>query len=109
MSSISGFLFWVNFCNMPFMTYSELTDKNQRVVQFIEENRIHEAMDALGSLVAYCTNRDLSLQLEKHRDTYRSMLKYSFELGDDPEKEKEGAQQEDDAAPAKKRRAKEPA
>jgi len=70
------------------MTYTELTEKYQRIVQFVEENRINEAMDALGSLAAYCTNRELALQLEKHRDTYRSMLKYSFELGDDPEKEK---------------------
>ncbi|MFC2116081.1 tetratricopeptide repeat protein [Bacteroidota bacterium] len=69
------------------MIYAELTEKYQQVVGFVEENRINEAMDALGSLSAYCTNRELSLQLEKHRDTYRSMLTYSFELGDDPEKE----------------------
>ncbi len=53
----------------------------------MEENRIKEAMDALGSLSAYCENRELALQLDKHRDTYRSMLTYSFELGDDPQKE----------------------
>ena len=69
------------------MTYSELTEKHQGVVRFVEENRIKEAMDALGSLAAYCTNRELSLQLDRHRDTYGSMLTYSFELGDDPEKE----------------------
>ncbi len=69
------------------MTYNELAEKYQGVVRFVEENRIHEAMDALGSMTAYCTNRELALQLEKHRDTYRSMLTYSFELGDDPQKE----------------------
>jgi len=69
------------------MNYSELAVKHQQVVQFVEENRIKEAMDSLGSLAAYCVNRELSLQLDTHRDTYRSMLTYSFELGDDPEKE----------------------
>ncbi len=88
MSRNPRFYFWGNFCNMPIMIYAELTDKCQKVVQYVEGNRIHEAMNAMGSLAAYCTNRDLSLQLEKHRDTYRSMLTYSFELGDDPEKEK---------------------
>jgi hypothetical protein len=69
------------------MNFRELTDKHQQVVQFVEDNRIHEAMDAMGSLAALCTGRELSLQLDKHRDTYRSMLTYSFELGDDPEKD----------------------
>ncbi len=53
----------------------------------MEENRTKEAMDVLGNLTSVCRNRDLPLQLEKHRDTYRSMLTYSFELGDDPKKE----------------------
>ncbi len=70
------------------MTYTELTEKYQQVIRFVEKNRINEAMDGLGSLAAYCTNRELSIQLEKHRDTYRSMLTYSFELGDDPEKDR---------------------
>lgn len=70
------------------MTYKELTDKHQGIVRFVEENRIHEALNAIESLAAYCTKREHLLQLEKHRDTYSSMLRYSFELGDDPEKEK---------------------
>jgi tetratricopeptide (TPR) repeat protein len=69
------------------MTFAELTDKYQQVIQFVEDQRINEAMDAMGSLAVLCTKRDLGIQLEKHRDTYRNMLTYSFELGDDPEKE----------------------
>ena len=69
------------------MTFAELTDKYQQVIQFVEDKRINEAMDAMGSLAVLCTKRDLGIQLEKHRDTYRNMLTYSFELGDDPEKE----------------------
>ena len=88
MSLNSYLLLWDNFCYIQIMTYTELTEKHQLIVQYVEENRIKEAMDALGSLAAYCTNRELALQLDKHRDTYRSMLTYSFELGDDPEKEK---------------------
>ena len=69
------------------MTFAELTDRYQQVIQFVEDHRINEAMDAMGSLAVLCTKRDLGIQLEKHRDTYRNMLTYSFELGDDPEKE----------------------
>jgi hypothetical protein len=69
------------------MTFAELTDKYQQVIQFVEDQRINEAMDAMGSMAVLCTKRDLGIQLEKHRDTYRNMLTYSFELGDDPEKE----------------------
>jgi len=69
------------------MTFAELTDKYQQVIQFVEDQRINEAMNAMGSLAVLCTKRDLGIQLEKHRDTYRNMLTYSFELGDDPEKE----------------------
>jgi tetratricopeptide (TPR) repeat protein len=69
------------------MNFAELTDKHQQVIQLIEDHRINEAMDAMGSMAVVCINRDLGIQLEKHRDTYRNMLKYSFELGDDPEKE----------------------
>ena len=69
------------------MNYSELEDKHEQVVRFVEKSRIKEAMDVLGSLSAYCMNRELGVQLEQHRETYRNMLTYSFELGDDPEKD----------------------
>lgn len=78
---------WVNFCMGTGMTFKELSSGHEKVVRFVEENRITEAMDALSSLATYCSKRELALQLEKHRDTYRSMLTYSFEGGDDPEKE----------------------
>lgn len=70
------------------MTFVELTDKYQQILQFVEDQRIIEAMNAMGNMAVLCTKRDLGIQLENHRDTYRNMLTYSFELGDDPEKEK---------------------
>ena len=70
------------------MTLSELTEQYHQILRFTEQNRIKEALEVLERLANLCTHKDYLLQLEKHRDTYRNMLKYSFELGDDPEKEK---------------------
>ncbi len=69
------------------MTIGELTDKYQQVIDFVEDQRINEAMDTMGSLAVLCSKGDLGLQLDKHRETYRNMLTYSFELGDDPQKD----------------------
>lgn len=70
------------------MTLSELTVQYQQITSLAGQNRIKEAFDILERLAGMCSQRDYLNQLEKHLDTYRNMLKYSFELGDDPEKEK---------------------
>jgi tetratricopeptide (TPR) repeat protein len=69
------------------MDYSELNTKYLQVFDFISERRISDALDRLGLLCNNCRNRDLRVQLEKHAETYLNMLKYSFELTDDPQKE----------------------
>ncbi len=69
------------------MTFSELTEHYQQIIGFIDRNRIKEALDLIERIAKDCTNRDLSLQLEEYRKTYRNILKYSFELQDDPQKE----------------------
>ncbi|HEX2395701.1 MAG TPA: tetratricopeptide repeat protein, partial [Bacteroidales bacterium] len=70
------------------MTYKELNTRYQRVFEYISKSRIKDALDELGSLCNDCSNRDYSTQLDTHSETYLNMLKYAFELSDDPQKEK---------------------
>jgi tetratricopeptide (TPR) repeat protein len=70
------------------MNYQELHAKYLQIFDFISKNRIKDALDALGILSNNCRNRDLRSQLDEHADTYLNMLKYAFELSEDPQKEK---------------------
>jgi len=70
------------------MNYKELNNKYQQVFDYLSKSRIKDALDILGILCNHCRNRDLRAQLESHADTYLNMLKYAFELSDDPQKEK---------------------
>jgi tetratricopeptide (TPR) repeat protein len=70
------------------MKYDELIRSHQQVAEYIAARRLKDAFDALTLLANVCGNRDLKNQLENHYDTYKNILKYSFELSDDPEKEK---------------------
>ncbi|KPK87378.1 MAG: hypothetical protein AMS27_02460 [Bacteroides sp. SM23_62_1] len=70
------------------MKYSELHEKINQVYDHINDHEVIDAFDKLLDLTAVCRNKDFANQLEKYRETYRNILKYSFELGDDPEKEK---------------------
>jgi tetratricopeptide (TPR) repeat protein len=69
------------------MTYQELNTKYLQVFDFIGKSRIREALDTLRYLCNHGRNLDLRTQLDNHTDTYLNMLKYSFELSDDPQKE----------------------
>ncbi len=70
------------------MNYNELQQHHNRVFEYIEGNRIKDAFDVLDELVQNCHNKDLVNQLGNHKETYRNILKYSFELEEDPEKKK---------------------
>jgi hypothetical protein len=70
------------------MNYQELNTKYLQIFDFISRNRIRDALDTLGLLCNHCRNRDLKAQLDEHADTYLNLLKYAFELNDDPQKEK---------------------
>ena len=70
------------------MKYQELKEKINKVFENVAEHQVLDALDQLEKLTLECKDKDFSAQLEKHRETYRNMLKYSFELSDDPEKEK---------------------
>ncbi len=70
------------------MNYTDLKKNYKQVFDDVSNHRIKETFSTLDSLVIECSNRDLSNNLENHKETYRNILKYSFELSDDPEKEK---------------------
>ncbi len=70
------------------MKYSELQDRFRQIFNHIYDHEVIDAFDILADLTTACKNKDFANQLEKYRETYRNILKYSFELADDPEKEK---------------------
>jgi tetratricopeptide (TPR) repeat protein len=70
------------------MNYIELKDKINQILDDVAGHQVIDAMEQLGKLTLECKNKDFAAQLEQHHETYRNMLKYSFELSDDPEKEK---------------------
>jgi tetratricopeptide (TPR) repeat protein len=69
------------------MTYAELRTKYNQVFDFIAKSRVRDALDTLRYLCNHGRNLDLRTRLEDHTQTYLNMLKYSFELSDDPQKE----------------------
>jgi len=70
------------------MTYSELIADYNFIREVVSEKRIMEAIEALAKLVDKCRNIDFRNRLNENIDTYNNILKYSFEYGEDPEKEK---------------------
>ena len=69
------------------MTYAELKTKYNQVFDFIGKSRVKDALDTLRYLCNHGRNLDLRTRLDDHTETYLNMLKYSFELSDDPQKE----------------------
>ncbi len=70
------------------MNYSQVLEKFNLFFKYISLGQLKEAFDLLEGMAEKCRNKDLKIQLEKSFETYQNILKYSFELGDDPEKEK---------------------
>jgi tetratricopeptide (TPR) repeat protein len=70
------------------MNYKEILDKHNTIVGLIVERRIAEAFKMLAKLTDSLRNLDFRTRLANNEETYRNILKYSFEQGDDPEKEK---------------------
>ncbi len=83
---------WHISCSVKYgemnMTFKELKKKYRKVTVLITGRKIKDALDTLALLCNYCRNTDLKTQLESHTLTYVNILKYSFEYGNDPEKEK---------------------
>jgi tetratricopeptide (TPR) repeat protein len=70
------------------MNYKDLILKYTRFFQLVSKKQIKDAFDILKELVEKCKDKDLKNQFENQYGIYQNILKYSFELGDDPEKEK---------------------
>src|SRR4030042_2676478 len=70
------------------MDKQELAREHGKVVDFVISNRVKDAFDILTSLAGHCRDKDLQQQLYEHLEIYRNILRYSFELADDPEKQK---------------------
>jgi tetratricopeptide (TPR) repeat protein len=70
------------------MKYKDLIENINQIYEYIYSRSLKDGMDSLTMLANQCHDPDLKSQLENHFETYRNMLKYSFELADDPEKEK---------------------
>lgn len=69
------------------MKVDELNRVYNQITGSIAAKKLKDAFDSLALLANRCENRDLKNQLDNHLETYRNILKYSFELKDDPEKE----------------------
>ncbi|MGC9344606.1 MAG: hypothetical protein ACP5E3_18010, partial [Bacteroidales bacterium] len=69
------------------MTYKEIIEKHHNIVQLVSEKRISEAFRLLEKLTETLRNVDYRTRLSNNEETYRNILTYSFEQGDDPEKE----------------------
>lgn len=69
------------------MNYQELKGRYRQVFDYIGKSRIKDALDSLEILCNHSRNRDFRQQLDNHTETYRNILKYAFELTDDPQKE----------------------
>lgn len=69
------------------MKYSELNINYNKIIRHLAAQELKDAFNLLGKLIAQCTNIDYKTQLENHIETYKNILKYSFELGDDPQRE----------------------
>lgn len=69
------------------MKYKNLIEEYNKVIDFVGRRRLKETFDILKRLAVQCKNIDLINQTENYYQVYSNMLKYSFELTDDPEKE----------------------
>ncbi len=69
------------------MTYKELTEEYRKINELVDERRITEAFEVMENLIMLSQNADFTNRFSNFRETYRNILAYTFEKGDDPEKE----------------------
>ena len=68
------------------MTYSELQKEHSDILDAVLTNRLKDAFQILSKLLIHISSSDIHSRYQSLTDTYRSMLKYSFELAPDPER-----------------------
>lgn len=70
------------------MTYSEMQKNYADVLDAVINNRVKDALQIVAKLLVHVGSSEIHSLYQSVTDTYRSMLKYSFELAPDPEREK---------------------
>lgn len=70
------------------MDKKSLERNYQRVINFVYDRKLKDALDSLKDLVIQSRKGDFISQYESLDDTYENLLKYSVEGIDDPEREK---------------------
>ncbi len=70
------------------MTYSQIQKKKKDISLAIVDNRLLDAIKIIEDLKVNIQSSDLHSKFNSIVDTYHSMLKYSFELAPDPERER---------------------
>ncbi len=70
------------------MDRKSLERNYQRIVNFVYDNKLKDALDGLKDLVIQSRKGDFVSQYESLDDTYENLLKYSVEGINDPEREK---------------------
>jgi tetratricopeptide (TPR) repeat protein len=70
------------------MTYSEIQKYHKDILEAVLGKRLRDAMSIISKIIVLVTSSDLHNRYQSVSDTYRNMLKYSFELAPDPERAK---------------------
>ncbi len=69
------------------MTYSEMQKQYADVLEAVLSDRLRDAFQTVTKLLVQTGSSEIHGRYQSLLDTYRSMLKYSFELAKDPERE----------------------
>jgi tetratricopeptide (TPR) repeat protein len=68
------------------MIYPEIQKKYRDILEAVMSNRLLDALQILRDLSEQVNSSDIQSHYQSLMDTYRNMLKYSFELVPDPER-----------------------
>ncbi|MBN2519187.1 MAG: hypothetical protein JXB17_01675, partial [Bacteroidales bacterium] len=66
----------------------EIQEKYQLFCKLIKEKQVKDAFDVLNEIIDIFQISQFKFTVENYYETYKNILKYSFELVEDPEKEK---------------------
>ena len=69
------------------MTFSEIQKQHSDVLSAVLLNRLKDGLEIISKLLIHVSSSDIHNRYQSLTDTYKSMLKYSFELAPDPERE----------------------
>jgi len=70
------------------MFYTELLNKYRQILDLIHQKKIADALRKIDNLSDICRNKDFKNRTRSNTEIYQNILKYSFELDKDPEREK---------------------